>query len=53
MLPAAFETETEAIRDAAWLPALVDQAQDYAHAAIAPNTRRAYRADWADFTQWC
>jgi len=29
------------------------QARDYAREAKAPNTRRAYRADWADFTAWC
>lgn len=27
--------------------------QSYASAASAPNTRRAYRADWGDFTAWC
>src|SRR5437868_5071525 len=26
--------------------------QHYASASSAPNTRRAYRADWADFTAW-
>ena len=27
--------------------------QHYAASASAPNTRRAYRADWAAFTTWC
>jgi integrase len=27
--------------------------QTYANASSAPNTRRAYRADWCDFTDWC
>jgi site-specific recombinase XerD len=31
----------------------MEQAHDYAKEAKAPNTRRAYRADWADFTAWC
>ncbi len=30
-----------------------ERARDYARAARAANTRRAYRADWADFTTWC
>jgi len=35
------------------LAAATAQARDYAQEAMAPNTRRAYRADWADFTRWC
>ncbi len=27
--------------------------QEYAGQSSAPNTIRAYRADWADFTAWC
>jgi integrase len=30
-----------------------ERARDYARQAKADNTRRAYRADWADFTAWC
>src|SRR5438105_12012429 len=37
----------------AHLEAVADQARDYAAAARAKNTIRAYRADWADFTAWC
>jgi len=40
-------------RAAAALAAVMEQARDYAQLAKAPNTRRAYRADWADFTAWC
>jgi site-specific recombinase XerD len=29
------------------------KASEYLHQAKAPNTRRAYRADWADFLAWC
>lgn len=29
------------------------QAREYAQAAAAPNTRRAYASDWADFEHWC
>ena len=29
------------------------EAADYAKHALAPNTRAAYRADWADFLAWC
>lgn len=34
------------------LAATVEQARDYAEHAKADNTRRAYRADWNDFTAW-
>lgn len=34
-------------------PALLDAAKDYVIAAKAPNTRRAYRAQWALFASWC
>jgi len=29
------------------------QARSYVESARAPNTRRAYRADWRDFAAWC
>jgi integrase len=32
---------------------LSEEAMDYAREASAQNTRRAYRAAWADFTGWC
>jgi integrase len=35
------------------LAAIAEQANAYAEAATADNTRRAYRAAWADFTSWC
>lgn len=37
-------------------PAIVEvmeQAQDYERHSKAPNTIRAYRNDWADFSRWC
>lgn len=37
---------------AAHLVAL-ERARKYAGEALAPNTLRAYRADWADFEAWC
>jgi site-specific recombinase XerD len=30
-----------------------ERAHDYASDAVAANTRRAYRADWRDFSAWC
>ncbi len=30
-----------------------ERARHYARESRAANTRRAYRADWADFTAWC
>jgi integrase len=35
------------------LALFVDQARDYAEAAQADNTRRAYRVGWSDFTAFC
>jgi len=35
------------------LEGLAAQAQAYIHAAKAPATLRAYRADWQHFTEWC
>jgi len=35
------------------LGAVAASARDYAGRAKAPNTLRAYRADWADFAAWC
>ncbi|MEO1606999.1 MAG: tyrosine-type recombinase/integrase [Pseudomonadota bacterium] len=35
------------------LDRLVDAARDYATAATADNTNRAYGADWTHFTRWC
>jgi hypothetical protein len=37
----------------AGLGALAGRARDYAGLAKAPNTLRAYRSDWRDFTSWC
>jgi hypothetical protein len=34
-------------------PALSAEALDYALRASAPNTQRAYRAAWEDFSAWC
>lgn len=35
------------------LDRLVDQARDYADAATAENTNKAYKADWKHFASWC
>ena len=35
------------------LGAVAEQAKDYARGAKAPNTWRAYQADWRDFEGWC
>ena len=35
------------------LSEILERAAGYAHAARADNTRRAYRAAWADFAGWC
>jgi len=46
--------------DAALVPAagaallqICGKAEDYFRAAQSPNTRRAYAADWRDFSGWC
>ena len=35
------------------LDRLIDTARDYARAAAADNTLKAYAKDWAHFTRWC
>ncbi len=35
------------------LDQLVETARDYARAATAENTNKAYAADWAHFARWC
>ncbi len=35
------------------LDRLVDTARDYAKAATADNTKKAYAADWKHFARWC
>jgi len=35
------------------LEAVAEEARDYAPHAKAPNTLKAYRCDWADFSTWC
>jgi site-specific recombinase XerD len=35
------------------LERLTDSARGYMEQSKAPNTVRAYRADWADFEMWC
>src|SRR5262249_6244245 len=49
-------TEPALISSAANVPALVEQAGDraraYMRASRAENTRRAYAADWRNFTTW-
>jgi integrase len=45
-LPVAARADNE-------LALVVDRARDYAEAAQADNTRRAYRVGWNDFTAYC
>lgn len=45
--PALPDHQPPALRD------LAERARQYAEAASAPNTRRAYAADWAHFAAWC
>lgn len=40
-------------RALARLEQVADEARDHAAHAKAPNTLKAYRADWADFSAWC
>ncbi len=49
----ALDTTVPAAATPAALQHAVDRALHYAHAALAPNTQRAYRASWMDFEQWC
>ena len=40
-------------REIGHLTSLTEQARQYIEDSKAKNTRRAYRSDWADFTDWC
>jgi len=40
-------------RALARLEQVAEDARDYAAHAKAPNTLKAYRIDWADFSEWC
>jgi site-specific recombinase XerD len=46
-------TEVQAISDKSALASLGRQAREFAAAAKAGNTLRAYQADWRDFREWC
>ena len=46
-------TALETISDKGNLASLGRQAQEFAAAAKARNTLRAYQADWSDFREWC
>lgn len=45
-VPAGADSELDAA-------GILEAARDYVAAAKAPNTRRAYRAQWAVFSAWC
>jgi len=46
-------TAPPAVTPSGFLAALTAQAREFAAAAKAENTLRAYAADWADFRDWC
>ncbi len=46
-------TPRAAAHHAARLEDIGAEATKYLEQSKAPNTRRAYRSDWADFTAWC
>ena len=54
-LPAVWvdEPAERAIARADELAELGDRIRAYVTASKAPNTLRAYRSDWVDFTGWC
>lgn len=52
MLPAPAPSPDSTPSDAPLAPVLVDLIGQALEAAASPNTRRAYRADWACFTSW-
>src|SRR5205823_5982566 len=45
--------ERPAAADLARLADVADRARDYARAARAASTLRAYRSDWRAFATWC
>jgi integrase len=44
----AIQTASEELRQQA-----AEAAQEYAEAALAPNTRKSYASDWKHFQNWC
>ena len=46
-------TAVQTLSDKSGLASLGQQAQEFAAAAKASNTLRAYQADWRDFREWC
>jgi len=47
------ETMIEPPQRTVIVPGDIARTRAYIDAATAPNTRRAYRSDWDDFTRWC
>jgi site-specific recombinase XerD len=46
-------TSVQTVSDQVEITSLGRQAREFAAAAKASNTRRAYQADWTDFRGWC
>jgi site-specific recombinase XerD len=53
LLPVRVCTPDAGLADSDNLKAAARAAQEFARLATAPNTRKAYRSDWADFAAWC
>jgi len=53
ILPAASPSEVVAPSEAARLLDLGKAVSNFVESSKAPNTRKAYRADWTEFKAWC
>ena len=53
LLPVPARTLSAEIAMSDTLKSALAAAQKFVSMATAPNTRKAYRSDWADFTAWC
>jgi integrase len=53
LLPVPVNTPNASLAGSDNLKAAAAAAQEFARLATAPNTRKAYRSDWADFAAWC
>jgi integrase len=51
--PGPMHCELTVARESTAVSAAADRALRFMHAAKAPATLRAYRADWCDFESWC
>lgn len=53
LMPVAEPIPHQEVLDPEWIVPVAEKAKAYIDQSKAPNTVRAYRADWIHFSQWC